>query len=307
MKNRIVVSIMMICFAVMLSGCCLIHNWEAATCTTAKTCIKCGETEGDMLGHIWNQATCEKPKTCSTCGEEEGEPLGHQWLEATCAAPKTCSTCGETEGDTPAHDLSEANYQQASICKVCGTSVGEPLQADFEKYGMVCETQYDVPYAYTTHCVDNKDYIATGTVVFSNPRVFESDAMHEAEEGYEWRAVNVTFECSEVCVERYSWDARWCTADYYNIAKFEDSWNDGLLTVNHNGIDYDKCMVEYEFVDYSFEWGIFHCEYVFYARVPVGYDGIVYAFYDWDVYSAWEDDKNINDCANENTIYFKIN
>ncbi|MBR4462461.1 MAG: Ig-like domain-containing protein, partial [Erysipelotrichaceae bacterium] len=30
------------------------HEWTDATCTEAKTCSKCGETEGDPLGHDWS-------------------------------------------------------------------------------------------------------------------------------------------------------------------------------------------------------------------------------------------------------------
>ena len=32
--------------------------------------------------------------------------------------------------------LTEANYQEAAICEICGATEGEPLQADFEMYGL---------------------------------------------------------------------------------------------------------------------------------------------------------------------------
>ena len=48
------------------------------------------------------------------CGHE------HTWSEATCTEPKTCSECGETEG--------------------------EPLQADFEKFGLECNAELDTPF-----------------------------------------------------------------------------------------------------------------------------------------------------------------
>lgn len=49
--------------------------------------------------HDWIDATCTTAKTCSICGQTEGEPLGHTWVEATKYAPKTCSTCGYKEGN----------------------------------------------------------------------------------------------------------------------------------------------------------------------------------------------------------------
>ncbi len=51
------------------------HNWKDATCTSPRTCTKCGATEGDALGHEWQDATYSKPKTCSRCGATSGQPL----------------------------------------------------------------------------------------------------------------------------------------------------------------------------------------------------------------------------------------
>ena len=52
-----------------------VHDWIDATCTTAKTCSICGQTEGEPLGHTWEEATKYTPKTCSTCGQKEGNLL----------------------------------------------------------------------------------------------------------------------------------------------------------------------------------------------------------------------------------------
>jgi hypothetical protein len=38
-------------------------------------------------------------KTCARCGETEGEPLGHDWQKATWIVPQTCTRCEVTEGD----------------------------------------------------------------------------------------------------------------------------------------------------------------------------------------------------------------
>lgn len=60
-----------------LSGCCISHDWQPATCTIPETCAKCEKTRGEPVGHIWKDATCTKPKYCEKCGEEEGDPAPH--------------------------------------------------------------------------------------------------------------------------------------------------------------------------------------------------------------------------------------
>ena len=51
------------------------HDWEKATCDSPKTCVKCGQMEGEAPGHRWTEATYESPKTCLRCGITEGTPL----------------------------------------------------------------------------------------------------------------------------------------------------------------------------------------------------------------------------------------
>lgn len=99
MKRKLFVIILALCCLLVFSGCCFHSEWYAATCETPKTCVKCGETEGEALGHTWVDATCTAPKTCSVCHLTEGEALGHSWVDATTEAPKTCTTCAATEGE----------------------------------------------------------------------------------------------------------------------------------------------------------------------------------------------------------------
>ncbi len=93
------------------------HDWAAATCTTPKTCSKCGATDGTAAGHSWNAANCTTPKTCSKCGATEGTAAGHSWNSANCTTPKTCSKCGETEGKALGH-----SYDWSRTCLVCGNA-----------------------------------------------------------------------------------------------------------------------------------------------------------------------------------------
>ena len=78
------------------------HSWIDATCTAAKTCSVCGETEGDPIPHTeevvpGKAATCTETgltdgKKCSVCGEtllaQEEIPAGHKIVDGA------CSECG---------------------------------------------------------------------------------------------------------------------------------------------------------------------------------------------------------------------
>ena len=119
------------------------HTWNAADCTTAKTCSVCGATEGAAAGHNYEAVvtapTCTAggytTYTCSVCGDsyvgDETAALGHTWTEATCTEPKTCSVCGYTEG-TASHDWAEATCTAPKTCKVCGATEGAALGHNWE-------------------------------------------------------------------------------------------------------------------------------------------------------------------------------
>ena len=106
-------------FCILLHACGVItlhdHEWQDATCTTPKTCVICGDTDGDPLGHQWADATCTAPKTCTVCGETTGSPSKHDWMKATCESPKTCSVCGETAGEPLGHYPSFLNSNRQII------------------------------------------------------------------------------------------------------------------------------------------------------------------------------------------------
>lgn len=110
-----------------LSACSCEHDWEEADCINKKTCVKCGETEGEALGHNWQDADCVKSKNCSVCGAEEGEELGHKWKEADCVNPKKCTRCNLIEGNSLGHNFKPATYEEPRICERCGDCRGEPL------------------------------------------------------------------------------------------------------------------------------------------------------------------------------------
>ncbi len=119
------------------------HNWSDATCTAAKTCSRCGVTEGAPLGHdlgewiVEREATCTQSgkeyRLCSRCdfrSESVTGALGHnmvtQIVEATCTKrgyqTAYCERCDYHEGYTYTDALGH-NYVDG-ICTRCG--VEEP-------------------------------------------------------------------------------------------------------------------------------------------------------------------------------------
>lgn len=261
----------------MLTACHMNHDWQEATCTTPRTCLTGGETEGESLGHTWVEATCSEPKHCSVCGETEGETLAHTWIDASCSAPKTCSVCGETEGTTLEHTLTEANYQQPATCSVCGETVGEPLQGFFEQEGLTCDVKLDTPYSLKVPCYRDKNYTTTANVTISDYEVFSSNDTLEALDGYEWQAVIMTITFDDENAINYGVDWSSGALDYYFGDVLADiDWGDNY-TVNYNGIDYTECIQDYEVLenDWNDAGTIMTFQARVFCRAPEGYDGNV--------------------------------
>lgn len=277
--KKITTLIILLAVALTMTGCCLKHDWQEATCTAPKTCAKCGETDG--------------------------EKSEHQWIPATCLAPQTCSVCGGTEGEALEHILTKANYQQAASCDVCGEIVGEPLKAGFEMLGIECFTELDKPYEYVTDCND-APVKTKGTITFTDFKTFESDETHEAVEGYEWQTITATmiFDDMNNAMHGSSYTQGYC--NYYRV-------HENTQDVNFNGIDYPKFElitekpIDGEWSGTTAETASIKTVYKFYILAPKGYDGTVLFFCDNQTRALIMAGKPIEECINENTLFFRIN
>ncbi len=115
------------------------HEWQEATCAEARTCVGCGDREGEPLGHDWEEATCAAPKTCRRCGAVEGERIEHQWTPATCVEPELCVLCGQRQGEPLEHNPLNADWETAkeptcqtegertNACSACGATLTESI------------------------------------------------------------------------------------------------------------------------------------------------------------------------------------
>ncbi len=298
----------------LLTGCGCEHQWQEATCTTPKTCTKCQETEGEVLGHNWQEATCTEPKTCSLCGLTEGDILPHHWVEVSCAAPKHCSLCSLTEGEALPHTWQEANYQRAQSCSLCGAQEGQPLPADFEVHGLVCNMEENTEYIYRS-CTDrNASLPITGTVLITDYKVFSSDDTHAAKEGYEWRSiqVSVSFQAENAKDNGLRLN-RWIE-DYYDVDEWKSSinlGNNGDMTyqINYLGQVWEAyCVIEnYRWTGWVEDVNTY--SETMYFQVPVGYDGVVIAFLDASSVPKTpylHETAPVTDYADENSLFFRL-
>lgn len=278
MKKGILILLSCLVCTALLAGCSCQHQWTDASCTEAKTCTKCGETEGEALGHSWQDAGCTTPKTCSRCALTEGAALGHSWEEATCTAPKTCSVCAATEGQPLAHSWEgEATLFAAPVCSVCGTE-GEPLPGYFVQNGLTPNAFPGVTADYVTNTYVRPDLDTTGAFLASDLWIFESDKNHSAKTGYEWRCVNISITFSDNHSGLYGTNVTCARADYYQDQALKQADKPEYFTVNYNGKDY-KCLIRYENTGFYFADDSNIFQMTCYAQVPVGYDGVVLAFY----------------------------
>lgn len=153
MKTKKLISLLLFVVTItgfILTGCQCKHEWQPATCTSPKTCTKCGLTEGTAIEHTWKAATCTTPKKCSQCGLTEGLEAGHKWTNATCTTPKKCTVCGLTQGKANGHSWVTATCTEAKHCSVCGQKEGSALGHNYVDY--ICTrckksnvTRADVP------------------------------------------------------------------------------------------------------------------------------------------------------------------
>ena len=93
--KKLITGILLIALCICFAGCGHSHEWVVesttpATCTqdgkTVYKCTGCNETKEEVIkgGHSWVDATCTTPKTCSKCGATEGEALGHTTTSGKC-------------------------------------------------------------------------------------------------------------------------------------------------------------------------------------------------------------------------------
>lgn len=119
MKHRITAMIVPVLAACLLSGCCLSHKWQSATCESPEICSNCAKTQGQALGHDWAEATCAQPKTCASCLKTEGEALPHTIRDGGCEEDSVCTECHAVVQAAPGHNMAEETDTTPRMCTNC--------------------------------------------------------------------------------------------------------------------------------------------------------------------------------------------
>ena len=105
------------------------HTWANATCTTPKTCVACGVTEGDALGHSAGESIKEN-EIAATCGEAGSyESVVYCSLCKTYEFSRATVSVDPTEEHIPAVAVREnehsatcttdGSYDSVVYCSVC--------------------------------------------------------------------------------------------------------------------------------------------------------------------------------------------
>ncbi len=286
------------------------HEWEDATCETPETCATCGETRGEALGHRWKSGSCEEPEVCARCGQTKGEAPGHDWQSATCTEPETCARCGETRGEALGHDAQPADYWSASVCSRCGEELSPKLTPDFETYGLDAHiVGLNEPFSYKTSCYENENFSTVGKGVVKSYEITEGDGdALEKREGYDWRIVTFEVVFSDDNGYEYGVYPGISHEDYYDVRHHDDTLdysNDEytVFEVVYKGQAYScRFFLESGYSDWVDHSITFTC--VFYAQLPVGYDGMIAGLVNRAV--PWPDGAYAFDVDNSGTIYFRM-
>ncbi len=82
------------------------HTWIPASCTEPARC-SCGKTKGEPLGHEWEKASSTDQKACIRCGATEDLTKGHEWEEPTYDWSDDCKTITANQKSAYASQLSD--------------------------------------------------------------------------------------------------------------------------------------------------------------------------------------------------------
>ena len=239
-----IVTIIVLAAVLVLSLVCS-HSWQDATCETAITCEKCGETQGEPLGHEWIEATCTEAKHCLKCDAVQGDILPHNWTDATCETAKTCKNCDTTDGDALGHLVNEWTITKETSCSTEGERAGGCDRCSkecTEKIEMLPHTESD--WKITKDYTFNSD----GTVVPGIESVICT--VCSAEINTREYTVELTTGQKNAIISAYEQVNFWhCGPDFlaYDVlADFNDfPLADAKFAVAHMTIDWDEQAILY--------------------------------------------------------------
>ena len=103
-----------------------IHNYSGAVVCSYTVLAECCPNNPETGAHNWADANCEEPKTCILCGETQGDELGHKFENGT------CTRCGDVDPDYVNPDASQPTDPAPTEPKPTEPKPTEPAPTDPE-------------------------------------------------------------------------------------------------------------------------------------------------------------------------------
>ena len=193
-------------------------------------------------------------------------------------------------------------WRFAAVAAVCGIE-GEPLPGYLAQNSLLTRIQSELIAKYTTCTNVRPDLNTTGSIFVSEMDTFDYDSRHRTKKGFEWRRVYVSASFSDNRSMLYGSNISFAVADYYQPLELKKAGKKQTFTVRYNDQDY-KCTASFEDMGlyYTEDSSIFEMTCCF--QVPIGYDGVVLAFYNG---SLDIDGMQLNQVEDENLLLFRIN
>jgi len=250
----------------MLTGCCLIHDWQEATCTTPKTCRICGAKKGATADHILTEADYQTPQTCTVCGKTFGDVLTPAFIEY--------NVKGQFMKLKKIYDYTTS----------CNPVIYDGEAGEYKTTGKASVTDYRTFSSDDGH--EAKEGYEWKTVEMQ--LIFSDE-----------NAVSYGFYPGE-CLEDYY------DITGHDVSTVYDENGGCSFIVRFNGENYTECKrdggtfrMENNPKDAAVTLTM-----RYYFLLPKGYDGIIMGLRDSSV--PWEDGMYIFDVSNENTLFFRL-
>lgn len=150
MQNKKWITVILGCaLAALMSGCCLQHDWQEATCVTPKTCSKCGEIDGTVLDHT------------EGTWEIDGKA---NYVTSLVTLKKKCTVCG-TVLET---DMKSVCLHQDGVFLFNPSEYAERLGLMYGALDYDYETELLVLDDNTMACIVHKDGEPTAMISFND-------------------------------------------------------------------------------------------------------------------------------------------
>ena len=119
------VFMLIVVLAFSLSSCECNHEWQEATCTTPRTCTKCGETIGTTLYHNYERVGCDEYLRCKDCGTDSTYSKSYHSYVGNCEEIGACFYCGEPSPKALEHTYKGNIHTGIIKCKNCNETISE--------------------------------------------------------------------------------------------------------------------------------------------------------------------------------------